>query len=344
MVDRVPANVGPPGISSFDSLSGGDGGDDIDWLIDGLLERQGRVLIAGDEGCGKSLLSMTLAAQAAAGLPVLGRWSVPVGLRVVYFELEMGLRTSQRRARLLNLAIQQAGGEVPPDEFLFVHRPLGFDIGSRSKEASNILAWLASVEPDLVIFDPLYRMTSTDAVGEAELRPLVNFVAQVRERGAALWIVHHTRKRQGGMERGKDSSDVYGSSILLRWPETVLALHDDGNKRGRLRVLKDREGFFEDSREFLVERGGRWPIGVVEQAPMDVARVKILDALSIDGARSANALSKDLHLRREDVSAAIRQLEADGIVERKGTGTRTAWGLTEMSNIIQMFHDNDPEG
>lgn len=323
------------------------GSDEPDWLIEGLIERQGRVLLAGDEGSGKSLLSQMLAFQAAAGVKVLGQWTVPVGLRIAYFELEMSRRTLRRRSRLMNLAVKNAGGEVPSGELHLLHFPLGLNIGPRSRDAAEILQFVANVEPDLVIFDPLYRMASTDGMGEGEARPLIDFVSKVRELGAATWIVHHTRKRSGPGDRLKDSSDIYGNSILLRWPDTIAGIYDDGGRRGRFKVFKDREAFFEDQREWILQRGGEAPISVVRETPLNRSRLSVVDRLRMEGARSASALAKDLEMRKDDVLSAIRALEADGIVERVGSGPRTSWKLTEggevANNVISMFRDPPEE-
>lgn len=328
----------PVTTTDFLDLCAEDGSDEPDWLIEGLLERQGRVLLAGDEGSGKSLLSLTLAVQAAAGLPVLGEWKVPVGLRVVYFEMEMSRRTVRRRSKLLRLAAERRS-EIPTGELRLAHFPDGLNIGPRSRDAASILAFIERFEPDLVIFDPLYRMTTTDAVGEAETRPLIDFIAKVRGMGAATWTVHHTRKRQGSGERVKDSSDVYGSSILLRWPEAVLAIFNDGGKRGRLKVLKDREGFFEERNEWQLQRGGSWPIGAVQETPVEAARRVIIDHLAVTGPRSATAMGKDLGLRKQDVLAAVRTMRDDGTLVQVGAGTRTSWGLAEDAQAVQTIRD-----
>lgn len=347
MATDLRPDVAPLHSTDFLDLIAEPGSDEPDWLIEGLIERQGRVLLAGDEGSGKSLLSQMLAVQVAAGMKALGEWRVPVGLRVIYFELEMSRRTVRRRGRLMNLAVRKHGGEIPSGEFKMAHFPNGLNIGPRSRDAASILRLVEGFEPDLVIFDPLYRIAATDQVGETETRPLIDFIANVRELGAATWIVHHTRKRQGSGDRLKDSSDVYGSSILLRWPEAVFALFNDGGRKGRLKVLKDREGFFEDRGEWFVARGGAWPISIVPETPVDAARGKILDRLRIEGAKSANALARDLGMRKDDALEAIRAMAADGIIERTGTGSRTVWKLAalgeEAENVISLFRD-PPEG
>lgn len=313
-----------------------------DWLVTDLIERGSRTILAGAEGAGKSLLAFTLAVQAGAGLPVLANpaWTPPWQVRTLYVELEMGRRTVARRAHALRAAATASGHPLPAGAVGMI-RLDGLDPNPRrSRDAADILAQISAFEPDLVIFDPLYKMLATDKAPEEAFGPLVGFLDQVRAVGAATILVHHLRKAGFGEPRGGQASDLYGSSFLLRFPELVAFVHDDGDRRGRLEVKKDREGFFEEQgRSFPIRRGGAWPIGlyVPDGFELDDA---ILRILRLEGARSASALAREMDAGKGPILDALERLGRSDRVHRVGRGNRTAWDLTEHQPEIVTDSDD----
>jgi hypothetical protein len=312
-----------------------------DWLIRNAIERQSRTIFAGAEGAGKSLLAFTGAVQAAAGVNVLANpdWHVPAPVKTLYVELEMGKRTVARRSNAMRVATKKYGAEVARD-MVQVVRMDGLDPNvRRSAEAKTILDLIEQSEPDLVVFDPLYKMIPTDDTKEGGFAPLMNFLDRVRAAGATTWIIHHLRKAANDGDRGKTSSDLYGSSFLLRFPELVAFVHDDGDGRGRLVVQKDREGFFEaQGRQFFLRRGGDWPIGLMNVGEdRDKLWRDVYRALSLEGAKSASALTKDLGARKQDILGVLEQMASEGVAQRHGTGPRTSWKLGDGADVIQLF-------
>src|SRR3990167_7384585 len=223
-----------------------------EWVINDFIERQGRILLAGAEGIGKSFVTLTLAVQAASGKePVLGRVLTPR---------------------------------------------------------------IADSEADLVVVDPFYKWTNPNPRDEAELLAALRVIDQWRlHHGVAVILIHHLRKRQSGEAgRGKDVSDMYGSSILSRWPETVMILTEDD----RLKVEKDRDHTFADRPAFPLVRGGRWPFSLGD--PGAAFSGPILGHLRDAGPTSGNALWGRIGGRTQDFYAAIRNLEREGRIRRSG--------------------------
>jgi RecA-family ATPase len=275
---------------------------DHDWLIPGFIERQGRILIAGAEGSGKSLMALTLAVQAASGLPVLGRFPMSIAARVVYLDLEMGRSSTRRRLRQLLIS---AKGSLIQGDFYIYHRPDGLDLSTPTDRA-ELDAWFNEIEPELVIIDPLYKMSLTDSTYEREVKPTLKMLDRWRlVHGCGIILVHHFRKRpQGEAGRGRDASDVFGSSVLLRWPETVFMLNEE-----TLKLAKDREATFADLKSFQVVRGGQWPISLDGGAVLPTEEV--FDHIRVSGPCSGNSVALALGRRRTDVYNALRSLEKD---------------------------------
>lgn len=274
------------------------------WVIEGLVEREGRILLAGAEGCGKSLLALTAAAQAAAGIKVLDRFEVDLPATTVYFDLEMGRSTMRRRVKQLSISAGLEDGAL-----FIVHRPEGLDLSS-AKERHDLFAFLDEISPDFIVIDPLYKLMETESVYERDVRPTIKALDEMRTRyQCGLLLVHHLRKRASGeASRGKDSSDVFGSSVLLRWPEVTMLLNEQ-----TLVVSKDRDANFGGNKpSFPVRRGGKWPIWLDDpSAPPDE---DVLNVLREMGPMTRAQVIKTAHRRAKDVGDALKRLEALGKV------------------------------
>jgi hypothetical protein len=272
---------------------------DHDWVIEGLVERQGRVLLAADEEAGKSLIALTLAVQAAAGLPVLEVFPVNLPRTVMYVDLEMGRSSLVRRAR--GLKIQ---ANLERDGFRILLRPDGIELRD-AKERAQFLQKIESFRPELLIVDPFYKLSRGDSLYESEVKPALMFLDHLRHKvGCAVILLHHLRKPPSGGTSHRLSSDVFGASALRWWPETILIIDRD---KGVVTVRKDRDGIFVDRRTWPLKWGGHWPISLGDPIEPDVEDV--FRAVEQHGPITANALRKKMRRRAEDVYGALRKLE-----------------------------------
>lgn len=278
------------------------------WVIPGLLERHGRILMVGAEGSGKSLLAITLAVQAAAGKEVLGRFEMDWPMRTVFMDLEMGPSSQRRRLRPLRIS---AG--LQPDSLFLLRAEEGIDSASQ-RETRQITAVLKDFAPDLVIVDPLYKLTNTDSTYERESKPVLRFLDHIRsEFDCGLILIHHLRKRgQGEATRGKDASDIYGSSVWLRWPESLFIMRED-----TLVVEKDRDQIIPKGTTFPIKRGGQWPISLLD--PNEPPDELIYQALVEAGPMSRSQIQKQVHRRTQTVSDAINRLAVQGRISQNGS-------------------------
>lgn len=313
VIDRAAARKGggyPVWVDALDLIAEPE--PDREWVVDGLIERQGRILIAGSEGCGKSLLALTGAVQIAAGLPVWGSFPAGDPRRVVYLDLEMARASTRSRARLLTKQAKALGGQVIKHALVFCQRADGLDLGNR-REAEGLFADVAKWEPELVVVDPLYKTSLHSLEEEKYVGPILGFLDGLRHRlGVALIIPHHLRKRaQGDGARGRDSSDIYGSSRLLRWPETIMLMNED-----EMRVTKDRDATFEQTRAWRVTSGPRFPIGLESMG--NTLEDQIESYIVAYGPVSATEVQTHVHRRRQVVVEAIAVLKTRGRIRKTG--------------------------
>lgn len=298
-----------------------------DFLVDNFIERQSRTILVGPEGCGKSLLALHLGVQVAIGVPVMERFGVKAEAKVVYFDLEMGERQSRRRLYQATLPAKRKAQieEFPHGALEVVNRIEGLDLNSK-KERADLMGRIEKAQPELLIFDPLYKMTTTDSLYERDVRPTIRFLDECRANlDCAILLVHHLRKQSGiGPERGSNSSDVFGSSVLLRWPETILMM-----TAYTMKVAKDRDGIFGDGAVYDVRRGGEWLISL--GMPKDELEHQCYEQIAVHGPLSKNGIAKKIGRRQTDVRDAVKRLAGRGMVVEEEKGWVTSDTLTGRS-------------
>lgn len=165
----------------------------VEYLVDGLIPKDGLTVIYGAPGCGKTFISLHYALQVAKGH------------HVVYMAGEGQAGYGQRL---------QAYGVVHgfiPDKFRLIPQsvPLIDD------EAVNaLISTIAALSPALVIVDTLAcAMQGGDENSAKDMGQLTEACRRVkRETGAAVLLIHHSGKH-GGSERG--SSALRGAADVM---------------------------------------------------------------------------------------------------------------------------------
>ncbi|MFZ3294219.1 MAG: AAA family ATPase [Mycobacterium sp.] len=193
-----------------------------DWLIDGLFQSGGSVLLSAQYKSGKSTLAMNVVHALTTGKPFLGTFGVPEPLRVAYYDLELGFRIARKWFQ----AIQ-------PDPEMATYTDLkgrGYELDLRSESwATVMIEQLRRDRIDVVVIDPISAVCAAIGVDEnanAEVRPLLDRIdAVVREAGCkGALVVHHT---------GHDGSRFRGATAFGDWATAIWTLErkDDGPSR-----------------------------------------------------------------------------------------------------------------
>lgn len=194
------------------------------WLREG-----GLALVYAPSGVGKSFLAMSAALAVAGGGRLLG-WAAPEPRRVLYVDGEMDVADLQERfAGLL--------GSVPGVEPGAARRNLGLlsrhdqepGVGFPDiAEAEGRRALLAEVDrsgAELVVLDNLSTLaTIEDENAAGSFNDVVKLLMDLRTRGVAVVLVHHSRKasKGEGAYRGSQKLSVTFNAILrLEHPNGV---------------------------------------------------------------------------------------------------------------------------
>jgi KaiC/GvpD/RAD55 family RecA-like ATPase len=192
----------------------------VDWLIPGILQRQGLMLISGKPGVGKTQIMIQLLMHQAMGKPMFN-WEITQPRRVVFVSMEMNVVELKVIQAEMDSILTDEERALLQENFHFI--PIGqsllFDSdGDRSK----ILKMLDRVKPEISSFDSLSKTTRA-ALDETNSKTVMDFADDMRYNfDTTVGLIHHNRKAQVGNRRPKDLDDIYGSFYLTANPTTVI--------------------------------------------------------------------------------------------------------------------------
>ena len=215
---------------------------EIEWIIEGLLERAGMALIASAPGVGKTQVSLQFALCCALGQPFL-KWDVSKPLKILWFSLEMN-------APALQYFTQKMGRAFSQDELYTLDKnlkiiPMGEVLPLDHPEGQKFLeALIEEFEPDGIVLDSMGKITNESLSDEKKAKELNAYYAKIRKKyDTFLWFIHHNRKANGDNKKPKELSDIYGNQYLSADLTTALSLwKEEGATHIDLNTIKTRLG------------------------------------------------------------------------------------------------------
>lgn len=186
-------------------------------LIDGILRKGHKMLIAGPSKAGKSFLQIELCVSIAEGKKWLG-WKCSQG-RILYVNLELDRASCLHRFKDVYEAL-----EIEP------HNLKNIDIWNlrgksvpMDKLAPKLIRRAAKKEYVAIIIDPIYKVITGDENSADQMAKFCNQFDKVcTELGCAVIYCHHHSK---GSQGGKKSMDrASGSGVFARDPDALLDL------------------------------------------------------------------------------------------------------------------------
>ena len=186
-------------------------------LIDGVLRKGHKMLIAGPSKAGKSFMQIELCIAIAEGVKWLG-WSCARG-RVLYVNLELDRASCLHRFKDVYTAMR-----LSPDNFgnIDVWNLRGFSV-PMDKLAPKLIRRAAKKDYLAVIIDPIYKVITGDENSADQMAHFCNQFDKVcTELGCAVIYCHHHSK---GAQGGKKSMDrASGSGVFARDPDALIDL------------------------------------------------------------------------------------------------------------------------
>lgn len=272
-----------------------------DWLIPGIIEREDRVIVTGDEGYGKSTLLRQIALSACIGENTLTDQPINTHspIRVLYIDLENPRRHVVREIRKLRALLEAHTETMRFALHLDTAGMVLDDPRDRDKDRALVTALLDAHKPDLLIIGPLYKMMGGDPTEERDARELARFLDLIRGRyHCALIIEAHAPHNQ---------IRPYGWSGWKRWPERGIHLNNEGQ-------LTNWRGTRGDS---------VWPSALKRAVPREVPQwpwvPRITEPPSPHDGHSERMAELELEVLRivREVGRPLTRNEIDGRTEKR---------------------------
>lgn len=225
----------------------------VEWIIEGLIEKNGVGMIASKPGVGKTQLMLQMAICCAIGIPFLGH-DIPTPQRVIFFSLEMG--RIQLRKFLDTIAqhytdeqkaiLQENLFLVPLGEALSVHR---------NESMSFIQSLMDEAKPQGVFIDSVAKLSGGELT-EKSAMTINEFYSWIRARNDVfVWVIHHNRKPNMDKHRPVDLEDIYGPVWLTSDLSYAMILwKDEGFPKNQIEVFNVKNRFAEEESSYMIER------------------------------------------------------------------------------------------
>lgn len=186
-------------------------------LINGVLRKGHKMLIAGPSKAGKSFLQIELCISIAEGRDWLG-WKCARG-RVMYVNLELDRASCLHRFR----DVYNALGWNPEHLDSIDIWNLRGKSAPMDKLAPKLIRRAAKKDYVAIIIDPIYKVITGDENSADQMANFCNQFDKVcTELGCAvIYCHHHSKGRQGGK---KSMDRASGSGVFARDPDALLDL------------------------------------------------------------------------------------------------------------------------
>jgi hypothetical protein len=201
---------------------------EISWIIEGLLQEQGYMLLTGPSGVGKTQFSLRVAINLALGRDWLG-FQIAEPVRVGFLSLEMGHMDLKF---FVNTMLQEYNDE---DRALLEQNLILIPVGEafyldNSKKQEELRNFIKITGVQGLMVDSIGSCTSGSISDESTVKTLMDFNDNLRQSmGIFTWYIHHNRKAQGDNKKPNKLADVYGNQYLVNRATSVYCLWPVGN-------------------------------------------------------------------------------------------------------------------
>lgn len=304
-----------------------------DFLVDGIISANDKVLCVARYKAGKSIWSQQLAHCYAGGHDFLG-FRVREPGKVLYIAGEGDLDDLQLRSQAMSRVLP-----MPKDSICYWPMPsFPLNTSEGRKELANVVEQASDIlgqYPNLTIYDPAYTLMSGSPSDDAKVSEFLRVVrgCQDHTKGAVV-VMHHThraiRNQKGEVIEEGDES-FFGSMLWKAWPRTVYMIkvgpHDErvwSCDTHRRNVALD-----EPLELTLIEP---WPLEYVIRDPLiDPTMATIIENLKF-GPLTQAELREVMDKKHATIVGALGRLETQKLVT-KSQLYGGAYSLMEVNNV-----------
>jgi hypothetical protein len=293
----------------------------IPWLIQELWTDQAVGILGGEPKCCKSFLALDIALSVASGSACLRRYPVRHSGPVLVFPAEDSLAIVRQRLDGLAAAAALTLRHLPLH--VITAPSLRLDLATDRQRLTHTLETL---QPVLLILDPLIRLHQLDENDASQIARLLGFLRQLqRQFHLAVLVVHHAKKDGASLRPGQA---LRGSSELHGWGDSNLYLR---RHRDQLSLTVEHRAApsLEPIALALKKNGTALALALLEPKPQASAaglqilspQQRILQALARAGQPIClQPLRKLCGLRTATLCQLLKSLCAEGTVRHQSAG------------------------
>jgi RecA-family ATPase len=307
------------------------------YMIRDVMFEEGALMIGGQNKTFKTSIGMDLLVSLSTLKPFLNKFPIECEAKsVTVFSSET---REHLMTQYLTTVLESKGITVNDihNSFTISSAVPGFRMDQAGRMLRNhaFEKFLAEREPEIVFFDPLYRMFA--GVNQADISSMgqaLEYVESVcRDNGAMPIICHHSRKPStvNGVEFPamtlNDLSGAGGGAFCRQW---MLLSHTQAYINGSARLHANIGASGGDTKEYIIELETFQDVGeerrrVWKPLAFDLnVDQEILHRLKLDGSTTVSKLAKTLRRPEGTIKHAIDKLDKDGKIQLVNNTIRSA--------------------
>jgi len=215
---------------------------EVKWCVDGLIPSNGFGMIAGESGCGKTWLLLSLSIAVASGTPWLDSFATTEG-NVLFIDEESGI--SLLKHRLLKLGEPEEMSSLPIYFATFEQLKMDTAQGKALLEAT-----IKKTGARLVVIDSFVRIHDSDENSAGEMSRVTEALSRIaRDLNCAIVIAHHARKK--GLTLNEPGDRIRGTSEIKAALDVHLFVSRE--KGGAIKIRHDKARFGKTVDSLLVK-------------------------------------------------------------------------------------------
>lgn len=193
----------------------------VEFLVDQIVQRNGRTMISAAPNKGKSLLSQNIALAVTSTMGALLHQFAVKRVKTLYLDFEMGESPVHERFK------KMLAEEFLSAKDLFIKCLLGKDILDESFK-KTLEEWLQSLEVGLLIIDPIGSAWCGDENNKEEVSKLTSYLDSLIDRfKITIVFVHHWRKASQHQKTGSEMAA--GSYKFNAWVDVHITLDGESS-------------------------------------------------------------------------------------------------------------------
>jgi hypothetical protein len=292
------------------------------WLVEHLWQRSGTGIVGGTAKGAKTWLCLDLALSIASNTPMLDRFAIHRPGGVLFVSAEGGQAYLKQR---LNSLCAHRGLKLDalPHRLDIISTAIRIDT---PEGLGRLVATIEAVRPVLLVLDPLVRLHRIDENSASSVSGLLSSLTELQQRHDLAIVVAHHSTKQGARRSDMGGQDFRGSSDFHAWGDSNIFVR---KKDGRFIIAAEHraapssekwtlEATTDDNpRLRVVDDDGEEPAS--RERLSDDNRIKN-EALGLvrAGDKASADLRKAITGSNERIGAAVRELEAEGLIVKKG--------------------------